>query len=122
MSYACLTPARTGATTKASKQISNSNLGQAIANNDQADLAICRNPRYKLGPQFIYEYLKRVPASEPAEDFDARNAVYAMKYHTLLSILYVKYLRFRQILKDELHALLNNMGEPPQVVGRDAHL
>ncbi|KEY66277.1 hypothetical protein S7711_02742 [Stachybotrys chartarum IBT 7711] len=89
---------------------------------NEADLAICRNPRYKLGPRFIREYLKRVPVSEPAADFDARNAVYAIKYHTLLSILYVKDLRFRQVLKNELKALLDKMDAPPQVVGRDAHL
>lgn len=70
------------------QQVSHSSPGQAIAN-DQADLAICRNPRYKLGPQFIHEYLKRVSVSEPAADFDARNAVYPTKFHALLSILYL---------------------------------
>jgi hypothetical protein len=53
-----------------------------------ADLAICRNPRYKLGPPCIREYLKRVSISEPTADFDTRNAVYAMKFHALLSVLY----------------------------------
>lgn len=74
-----------------------------------ADLAICRNLRYKLGQPCIDVYLERVPKSEPAADFDARGAVYAIKYHTLLSIMYFKDPRFKQILADELKALLDSM-------------
>ncbi|KAJ5938438.1 hypothetical protein N7466_001572 [Penicillium verhagenii] len=85
---------------------------------NEADLAICRNPRYKLGPPFIREYLKRVSISEPTADFDNRNAVYAMKFHALLSILYFKDGRFRQTLKDELKAVMakvnSSSAEPPK--------
>lgn len=62
-----------------------------------ADLAICRNPRYRLGKRYIAEYRKLIPASEPKEDFDSRNAVYAMKYHVLLSIMYFKDERFHRM-------------------------
>ncbi|CAI4213379.1 unnamed protein product [Parascedosporium putredinis] len=79
---------------------------------NEADLGICRNPRYKLGPPCIHEYFKRVPISEPSADFDGRNAVYAMKFHVLLSIMYFKDRRFRQTLIDELKALMEKLGNP----------
>jgi hypothetical protein len=47
-----------------------------------------------------------VPISEPVADFDKRNAVYAMKFHALLSILYFKDERFRKTLVDELKAVM----------------
>lgn len=70
-----------------------------------ADLAVCRNPRYKLGQPCIREYLSRVPASEPSADFGGRNAVYAMKYYSLLSGMYASQPKFRQIFKAELEAV-----------------
>jgi hypothetical protein len=66
-----------------------------ISNRATADLGICRNPRYKLGRPCIREYFKRVPMAEPIEDFDGRNAVYALKFHALLSVM--KDSRFRQV-------------------------
>ncbi|KAF4772925.1 hypothetical protein HER10_EVM0007404 [Colletotrichum scovillei] len=77
---------------------------------NEADIGICRNPRYKLGQPCIREYLKRVPASEPAADFEGRNAVYAMKFHTLLSVMYSKDKRFRQTLRNELEEIIGKMG------------
>jgi hypothetical protein len=62
---------------------------------DIADLGICRNPRYRLGKPYIDEYLKHMPVSEPIEDFHARNALYAFKYHVLLSVIYHKDPAFR---------------------------
>ncbi|KAI1257280.1 hypothetical protein MGN70_000320 [Eutypa lata] len=72
---------------------------------NEADLAICRNPRYRLGKSYINEYLKQIPASEPTEDFEGRNAVYAMKYHVLLSIMYFKDKRFHKIAIEEMESL-----------------
>lgn len=43
-----------------------------------ADLGVCRNPRYRLGKPFLKEYLNRIPMAEPEEDFDDRNALYAL--------------------------------------------
>ncbi|KXH26487.1 hypothetical protein CSAL01_05410 [Colletotrichum salicis] len=75
-----------------------------------ADIGIYRNPRYKLGQPCIREYLKRVLASEPAADSDGRSAVYAMKFHTLLSAMYSKDKRFRQTLRNELEEIIGKMG------------
>ncbi|KAK1675225.1 Fructosamine kinase-domain-containing protein [Colletotrichum godetiae] len=79
---------------------------------NEADLGICRNPRYKLGQPCTLEYLKRVPATEPTADFDGRNAVYAMKYHALLSIMYCsKDVSFRQTLKNELREIIDKAAQ-----------
>ena len=50
-----------------------------------------------------------MPVSEPSGDFDGRNAVYAMKYHALLSIMYKGDSRFRETLKTELAAVLETV-------------
>ncbi|KAK8071954.1 hypothetical protein PG996_005302 [Apiospora saccharicola] len=75
-----------------------------------ADLGICRNPRYKLGPAAIREYFQHVPMSEPTADFDGRNHVYAMKYYALLSVMYFKDKRFRAIFVDEMRSLIGKAG------------
>ena len=43
------------------------------------------------------EYRRKVPITEPEGDADGRNALYAYKFHTLLSIMYYKDKRFRQM-------------------------
>ncbi|KAK3355600.1 Fructosamine/Ketosamine-3-kinase [Neurospora tetraspora] len=75
---------------------------------NEADLAICRNPRYKLGYPCVHEYQKRVPVSEPEADFDARNAVYALKYHVLLSAMHRNKI-FRDVLIAELQSLVDRL-------------
>jgi protein-ribulosamine 3-kinase len=60
-------------------------------------LGVCRNPRYKLGIPAIKEYQKHVTVSKPQADFDTRNAIYALKYHVLLSIMYFKDRRFHDM-------------------------
>ncbi|KAK7999592.1 hypothetical protein PG990_012192 [Apiospora arundinis] len=77
---------------------------------NEADLGICRNPRYKLGPAAIREYFQHVQMSEPTADFDGRNHVYAMKYYALLSIMYFKDQRFRAIFVDEMRSLVSKAG------------
>jgi hypothetical protein len=73
-------------------------------------MAICHNPRYKLGRRCLDAYQALVPPSQPTADFDGRNAVYAMKYYVLLSVTYSDKKSFRQILVNELEALLGMMG------------
>ncbi|KAF2756964.1 hypothetical protein EJ05DRAFT_477178 [Pseudovirgaria hyperparasitica] len=63
----------------------------------EADLGICRNPRYNLRQPAIEEYKKLHSLSEPIDEFDQRNAVYAMKFHVLLSIMYFEVERFRDM-------------------------
>ena len=42
------------------------------------ELAPWRPTRHKIGKLYVTEYLKHFPMSEPAEDFDDRNALYCM--------------------------------------------
>nr|KMM66558.1 hypothetical protein CPAG_02896 [Coccidioides posadasii RMSCC 3488] len=75
---------------------------------NEADLAVCRNPRYRLGKDYIDSYAQYMPEfpSHPADEFDDRNALYAMKFHVLLSILYRNEPRYRQIAMDEMRRLV----------------
>ncbi|QVM07846.1 hypothetical protein D8B26_002540 [Coccidioides posadasii str. Silveira] len=66
---------------------------------NEADLAVCRNPRYRLGKAYVEAYRRCMPEfpSHPTEDFEDRNALYAMKFHILLSILYPSDSRYRRM-------------------------
>ncbi|KFY93442.1 hypothetical protein V500_03703 [Pseudogymnoascus sp. VKM F-4518 (FW-2643)] len=80
---------------------------------NEADLGVCRNPPIALEKSYIKEYLKVIPASEPEEDFDDRNALYALKYHVLLSIMYKKEPRYRGIAMDEMKWLVEKFSDAP---------
>ena len=74
-----------------------------------ADLAVCYNPRYNLGQPALEAYKDLVVPSDPGTDFYERNALYAMKYHVLLSILYSNSNVFREKLTEELKLLLGKL-------------
>ncbi|KAI1821719.1 Fructosamine kinase-domain-containing protein [Xylaria intraflava] len=78
---------------------------------NEADLAICYNPRYRLGRTYLDQYYKTslLQPSEPRNDFEYRHAVYAMKYHVLLSIMYARDPSFRKIAMDEMRRLVNTI-------------
>ena len=42
------------------------------------DLSLFRAPRYLLNKSHVDEYRKEVGVSEPIDDFDDRNALYAL--------------------------------------------
>lgn len=50
----------------------------AFWGHNEADLGTWRAPRYKLGPPFLREYQKTMQISEPHEDWDNHNALYAV--------------------------------------------
>lgn len=43
------------------------------------ELGSFRVPRYRLGLQWLKEYNKHFPISEPQDDFDDRNLIYSMQ-------------------------------------------
>ena len=45
---------------------------------NESDLGSWRAPRYRMGKAFLREYQKRMRMSYPEEDWDDRNALYAM--------------------------------------------
>ena len=42
------------------------------------ELGMFRGQHYGWSAEYMQEYLREVPPSEPQEDFDDRNAIYAM--------------------------------------------
>lgn len=50
----------------------------AFWGHNEADLGPWRAPRYKMGDPFFREYKKAMPASDPEQDWDDRNALYSM--------------------------------------------
>ncbi len=44
----------------------------------EMDFQCMRSLRYNVGPEFVKLYLEKVGPSEPADDFDDRNAMYAV--------------------------------------------
>lgn len=50
----------------------------AFWGHNEADLGTWRAPRYKMGRPYFKEYQRVMQISEPAEDWDDRNALYAM--------------------------------------------
>lgn len=50
----------------------------AFWGHNEADLGTWRAPRYKMGRPFFEEYQRSMQISEPKEDWDDRNALYAM--------------------------------------------
>ena len=47
---------------------------------NEMELGMWRNGRFRFGKAFFRHYLGLMPPSEPAEQFDDRNRLYAMKY------------------------------------------
>jgi len=73
------------------------------------ELAPWRPTRHKIGKPYVTEYLKHYPMSEPAKDFDDRNALYCIRFNLCSSALYPGNLRFRNIVKEEMRALVDKV-------------
>ncbi|KAK4223747.1 hypothetical protein QBC38DRAFT_512208 [Podospora fimiseda] len=54
-------------------------------------------PRYKMTDEYIEEYIKHFPKSEPVEDFEDRGAFYNLRFDLHASSLYLGNLKHRQI-------------------------
>lgn len=52
------------------------------------ELGIIRNPTSRLGDAFIEAYLKKVPISEPREDFDSRVIMYMIRHEVCRASMY----------------------------------
>lgn len=51
---------------------------RAIDKNPTDDFQCMRSDRYRFNHKFISDYLKRESPSDPKDEFDDRNALYAM--------------------------------------------
>ncbi|CAE7215502.1 Fructosamin-kin multi-domain protein [Pyrenophora teres f. teres] len=90
---------------------------------NECDLGSWRAPRYKMGRPFFKEYQKIMGISEPHEDWDDRNRLYAMsvcpcrdqsdlltvssRYDLLVSGLYPNEDKFHNLAKHEMKVLVD---------------
>ncbi|RYP78327.1 hypothetical protein DL769_003205 [Monosporascus sp. CRB-8-3] len=64
---------------------------------NELDLAMMREPRYRFGPEHVQKYLEVMGPSEPVDDLDDRNALYAMRDNIINSGLHAH----RAFLREE---------------------
>ncbi|EFQ88872.1 hypothetical protein PTT_15060 [Pyrenophora teres f. teres 0-1] len=74
---------------------------------NECDLGSWRAPRYKMGRPFFKEYQKIMGISEPHEDWDDRNRLYAIRYDLLVSGLYPNEDKFHNLAKHEMKVLVD---------------
>ncbi|KAH9909773.1 Fructosamine/Ketosamine-3-kinase [Xylariomycetidae sp. FL2044] len=73
---------------------------------NEYELAPWFAPRHKMTDEYIAEYLKHFPASEPAEDFRDRGLLYRLRFDLHASSLYPGTLKRRGFAKDTMRELL----------------
>ncbi|KUI53183.1 Protein-ribulosamine 3-kinase, chloroplastic [Cytospora mali] len=80
----------------------------AFWGHNEADLGTWRAPRYRMGRPFFREYQRAMQISEPQEDWNDRNALYALRYDLLVSALFPDDggLKFRDLAMVELERLV----------------
>ncbi|KAL8643616.1 MAG: hypothetical protein Q9226_008240 [Calogaya cf. arnoldii] len=79
----------------------------AFGGHNEAELGPWRAPRYRLGRSYMKEYHDHIPISAPVEDWDDRNALYAIRYDLLVSALFPNEDSFRRLAMDEMRRLVD---------------
>ncbi|KAI2615256.1 Fructosamine kinase-domain-containing protein [Hypoxylon sp. NC1633] len=74
---------------------------------NEYDLGVWRQPWNKINKAYRMEYHKHFPKSQPEEDCDDRNALYAVRVNVLDSILYKDDLGYRQMLISGMRELID---------------
>ncbi|KAF3007313.1 hypothetical protein E8E14_005157 [Neopestalotiopsis sp. 37M] len=70
------------------------------------EMAPWRPARQKMGKAYVEAYLKHFPPSDPVEDFDGRNALYALRFNLCSSGLYPGNLNYREVVRNDLRELV----------------
>ena len=81
----------------------------AFWGHNEVELGSWRAPRYKMGDPFMKEYQRLMGMSEPVDDWDDRNALYALRYDMLWSALFPKTAhgyKLREEAKNEMARLV----------------
>ncbi|KAH8903046.1 hypothetical protein BR93DRAFT_931480 [Coniochaeta sp. PMI_546] len=73
---------------------------------NEVDLSFFRGEGYGWSNEYIEEYVKQVQPSEPREDFDDRNALYAMRNYIVSATLWDHWLHMMKHVKDEMRRLI----------------
>ncbi|OTB07920.1 hypothetical protein M426DRAFT_317426 [Hypoxylon sp. CI-4A] len=74
---------------------------------NEYELGVWRQPWNKIGEAYRTEYHKRFPKSQPEEDCDDRNALYAVRVNVLDSILYRDDPNYRRMLITGMRELID---------------
>ncbi|KAK8044540.1 hypothetical protein PG993_004564 [Apiospora rasikravindrae] len=73
---------------------------------NELDLGMMREPRYDFTGEHVSKYLEAIPPSEPVEDFDDRNALYAMRDNIINAGLHNHRASLRDNVKEEMRRLI----------------
>ncbi|KAI1804299.1 Fructosamine kinase-domain-containing protein [Daldinia bambusicola] len=74
---------------------------------NEYELGVWRQPWNEIGDAYREEYHKHMPKSQPEEDSDDRNALYAVRVNILDSILYKDDPSYRNMLISGMHELID---------------
>ncbi|KAK3934281.1 Fructosamine kinase-domain-containing protein [Diplogelasinospora grovesii] len=72
---------------------------------NEYELGNWRPQRNKFHSEYFDEYHRCMKVSEPCEDFDDRNALYALKFNLQAAALFPKLPQFLDMVKDEIRRL-----------------
>ncbi|TGJ87344.1 hypothetical protein E0Z10_g1498 [Xylaria hypoxylon] len=78
---------------------------------NELDLAMMREPRYQFTREHADKYRELVPPSEPVEDFDDRNAIYAMRDNIINLGLHSHRQFLREQILEEMERLIKKYPE-----------
>ncbi|KAK8136215.1 Fructosamine/Ketosamine-3-kinase [Apiospora sp. TS-2023a] len=79
---------------------------------NEFEMAPWRPLRQKMGKPYVKAYTEHFPVSEPVEDFDGRNALYALRRFNLCSsALYPGNLNYRNVVRTDLRDLVERYPE-----------
>ncbi|KAK7917294.1 Fructosamine/Ketosamine-3-kinase [Apiospora marii] len=73
---------------------------------NEYDVGSMATPRYQLGRDWMEEYHKVFPKSAPEDDYEDRNALYAISGHFCASTLYPENKNFRKMAIEDMKKLL----------------
>jgi len=71
-----------------------------------------RAARYRTNRTHIHAYHKHMEISPPVEDFDDRNALYALRVDLEVSVGWPENKRMRQLAMEEMQRLLSKYSGP----------
>jgi len=86
----------------------------ALFAHNEFELGHWRAVRNGFDSRFIRAYLKIVPISEPKQDFEDRNALYALRHVIACSIRYPGSAKYRQAIVKEMGALVSRFSPAPE--------
>ncbi|PNH44580.1 hypothetical protein VD0004_g3159 [Verticillium dahliae] len=78
---------------------------------NEYEMSPWRPVRQKMGKPYVKAYLNHFTVSAPAEDFDGRNMLYALRFNVCSSALYPGNTNYRELVRGEMKELVERFGE-----------